>query len=91
MAPGSIGRGRAADMAVNAALPAMHAYAGIRGEARLEEECVDLYRCFPRAQHNDVTREMERLLGVGKAVVNGARRQQGLHQLYRRMTLGIRK
>ena len=50
----------------------------------------ELYRRFPKLPENDVTREMARLLSSRghELEINGARRQQGLIEMYRTMTSG---
>ena len=87
-----IGRSRAADIAVNVVLPFQHAYATLQRSTGLNDRCVQLYREFPRLEDNEVIREMKRLLGAetSASLVTGARRQQGLIHLYKRMwTTGI--
>ena len=75
---GSIGAGRARDLAVNAVLPLLHSLDGAA-----ESSYLALYRLFPRLQGNEVVREMsEQLLPeTWRAEVNAARRQQGLLHL----------
>ncbi len=83
-----IGRSRAADIAVNGVLPALHAVAR-RGERwRVHERCLALYRDYPQLAENSITREMRRLLKASGRPVSraGARQQQGLIYLYRAMT-----
>ena len=79
-----IGRGRAADMAVNVVLPFMHAYGSVRGSDATVDASIRLYRAYPRLDDNEVTREMRRILGAPTVVTN-ALRQQGLMHLYRRL------
>lgn len=85
---GVIGRGRARDMAVNAVLPFMYAYAGHKRSPTLGRTCLRTYRAFPSLADNEITREMKRLLGPESdlAELKGARRHQGLIQLYRGMS-----
>ena len=73
-----VGIGRARDLAVNAVLPMLHALDG-----RAESSYLDLFRKFPKLQHNEVLREMaEQLLPEEwRSIVNSARRQQGLLHL----------
>ena len=87
MVPPFVGRGRAADIAVNVALPFLHAWAKMRVDRGLEEASVALYRGFPMQPENEITREMRRLLGRGRGPVRAstARRQQGLMRVYRDM------
>jgi hypothetical protein len=80
-----IGRGRAGEMAVNVALPFMHAYAGIKGSPDMSRHCIGLYQRFPGLEDNEVTREMARLLALeaGAKELSSARCQQGLIHLYK--------
>ena len=74
-----IGSSRARDLAVNAALPLLHALDGQQNSPYSE-----LYRRFPKLQGNEVDREMaEQLLPDNKLrnEVNSACRQQGLLHL----------
>ena len=86
--PPAIGTGRAREVAVNVALPFMHAWAGLRGDLELGRCCVELYQGFPTLPENEITREMKRLLAPEGRSINlrGARRHQGLMHLYRVMT-----
>ncbi len=82
--PAYVGPGRAADLAVNVALPFLHAWAGRGGGAQGRgSEYLGLYRRFGRLQDNTLLREMrEQLLPPAwLPEVNGARRQQGLLHL----------
>jgi hypothetical protein len=87
--PKAIGVGRAADMVVNVLLPFFGAYAGFRGSRQLHGRCTELYRAFPRLADNEITREMARLLGrdAVEAAVAGARAQQGLMHVYRKIAV----
>ena len=57
-----IGKGRARDMAVNCALPFLHALALLSGDAALERRALEIYRGFPKLQENELTREMRQQL-----------------------------
>ncbi len=85
-----VGEGRARELAVNAALPATYAWAGIRRDRGLQDSALALYRGFPGLGDNEITREMKRLLSVQERGVDitGARRQQGLLHLYKGMSRG---
>ena len=87
-----IGKGRARDLAVNAALPFMHAYAGISRSPTLRRRCLQLYYAFPNLEDNEITREMKRLLEPETEAtdVSGARRQQGLIHLYKNLAIDAR-
>ena len=83
-----IGVGRGRELAVSVVLPYTHAWAGMRGDEELRALCLREYRSFPTPEGNGITREMRRLLSQrGEVVrVTGARRHQGLMQLYRSMS-----
>ena len=90
-----IGRGRAGEAAVNAVLPFLAAWGGLRGDRELGRACRALYRAWPPLPGNEVAAEAaDRLVpgvlqlpldGMEKPgrELRGARRQQGLHHLYR--------
>ncbi|MDE2778088.1 MAG: DUF2851 family protein [Chloroflexota bacterium] len=82
--PAFIGADRARDMAVNVALPFLHA---LSGDAE-DSTALALYRKFPRLQPNEITREMaDQLLHPDwAALVTTARRQQGLIHLHRQLS-----
>ena len=85
-APPYVGLSRARDVAVNVALPFLHAYAGAARQPGRQAACLALYAKFPKLSENEITREAMRLLpSWGRAAVRGARRQQGLMALYERM------
>lgn len=80
-----IGTSRARDLAVNVALPFLHAMAAQGRAAGLSRLCLEVYRAFPATQDNEMTREMLRLLASRRAPLKlkYARQQQGLVQLYK--------
>ncbi len=85
-----IGGARAAEIAVNAALPGVCAASRLYGRGELESRAAGLYRVFPALPENAVTREARALFsGVpsGRGPGFGAREQQGLIYLYRALTL----
>ena len=87
-----VGQGRARDLAVNVALPFLHAVSeaqkgprpGSRSDAQPDGPYPALYHKFGKLQENEVTREVaEQLLPQGwRETVNSARRQQGLLHLH---------
>ena len=81
--PAYVGPGRARDLAVNAVLPFMHAWAEVSGQGPGPDVSAALYHRFPRLTDNGLTREMtEQLLPARwRGAVAGARRQQGLLHL----------
>ena len=85
-----VGVGRAREISVTAALPLLHSWAGLRRDRGLEALCLEAYRGFPKLQDNAVTREMAKLLaGAGYSPGRlGARRHQGLMQIYKEATAG---
>ena len=83
-----IGSGRAAEISVNAVLPAVYAIAGRDGRWHVHERSLALFRSHPKMPENAVTREVRRLLkaqGLAEKI-STAREQQGLIYLYRTMT-----
>jgi hypothetical protein len=87
--PPFIGGGRAGEMAVNAVLPFLHAYASARRDPELARRSIAVYQGLPKLDDNEVTREMRRRLFPEKdAPKLTARRQQGLVHLYKRMIAG---
>ena len=90
-----IGRGRAGEAAVNAVLPFLVAWSGLQGEPALGRACRALYRAWPPLPGNEVSAEAASrlvpdvlqlpLVGAEEQAgeLRGARRQQGLHHLYR--------
>jgi hypothetical protein len=77
-----IGQGRAREIAINIALPFVFAWAEANAQAGLEEQALRLYRVYPRSGDNEITRGLLKLLGPkASAVVDSARRQQGLLHL----------
>lgn len=80
-----IGTGRAQDIAVNAALPYLHAWRLYAGDAGGAQEMLRLYREYGRLPDNEITRQTARALCPPEwgRVANNARRQQGLLHLQR--------
>ena len=78
-----IGRARARDLAVNAALPFMHGVAAVWQEPDAAQAALHLYDRFPKLQENELTREMAAQLiePTWARAVSSARRQQGLLHL----------
>ena len=85
-----VGVGRAREVSATVSLPLVHAWASMRRDRELEALCLETYRGFPKLQGNAVTREMSRLLARAGASPGmlGARRHQGLMQVYREATTG---
>lgn len=80
-----IGTGRARDIAVNAALPYLHAWRLSAGDAAGAQAMLRLYREYGPLPDNEIIRQTARALCPpewGK-VANSARRQQGLLHLQR--------
>jgi len=79
---GLIGPGRAGELAVNIVLPFALAWAEGRGDAPLAEAAVAVYRRYPRTSAYGVLRPLSATLG--SRMTAGARRQQGMLDLFRR-------
>ena len=82
-----IGTATARVVAVNAVLPFLYAWAGVRRDSTLRRGCLELYRTFPSLEDNGITREMRRLMSpeIEAVQTRGARRHQGLIHLYKAM------
>jgi hypothetical protein len=81
--PPLLGRGRAADIAVNVLLPFAVAWGRANARPELAGKAVEIYRCYPRLAENALERHMVRQLGTGRYMVSTARRQQGLLHIYK--------
>jgi len=81
-----IGKDRAADILVNAVLPATYLWAKQSQSRKLEDSVLLLYDKHPKLQDNIITQQMmERLFAEKQQskMVNSAKRQQGLIYLYK--------
>jgi len=78
-----IGRGRAAEITVNVALPFAWAWGQIHRQPELAKQTLELYRSYPRLAENQVTRLMKELFFPrGGPWPKSACQQQGLLHLY---------
>ena len=72
---------------VDALLPLLLAHARTERDEDLSARMADLWQGLPRQNENAITRRMEHMMFKGRRdaqkAVNSARRQQGLHQLYK--------
>ena len=82
-----IGKERSSVIFINIIIPVLLAYARKMHDAVLEEMLFKAYKMYSRLSPNNITRFMNyRILGKDKQrknVVNTARRQQGLLQIYK--------
>ena len=78
-----IGAGRARDIAVNVALPFLHALGHLEPGEGLTSLALSSYRRSPGLAENEITREMRKLTGMPSKSRISARRHQGLMHLYR--------
>ena len=82
-----VGEERATSIVVDVLLPMLLAHGQCEDEGALVGRLRGLWEGLPRRPANAVTRRMEQTIFENKheaqKVVNSARRQQGLHQLYR--------
>lgn len=78
-----VGQGRAREIVVNVALPFAFAWAQVSLQRDLADHVLALFRGCPRSEENGAVRRLAELVsGAGaSAVVNSARRQQGLLHL----------
>lgn len=82
-----VGKERATAIIIDVLLPVFLADARSQGNEELVRRLFLLWKGMPRQSANAVTRRMQQVMfesrGAGAKVVNSARRQQGLHQLYK--------
>jgi hypothetical protein len=74
-----IGRARASEIVINAVLPFMYVW-----HREAAGRVLDLYRGFPAVCENTVEKHMREKLGLKRAEVNTACRQQGLLHIFKR-------
>ena len=88
-ASAALGEQRAREVAVNAVLPVLLAWAKAKRYRTLARACLACYQDFPALGDNTVTREARRLLGERGAKLRlSACEHQGLMRLYRRAVAG---
>lgn len=80
-----VGRERAAILLINVIIPLLLLYARRHEDKEMEGVLHEIYSHYPRLQPDSIVRFMTERIIPEKAVgvVTTARRQQGLHQLYR--------
>lgn len=91
---GEIGAGRAGEIAINAVLPLIAAWAEKRRDRSLYSKTLRLFSNHPSLPANSVSKEAERMLrirGTGPERIAGARQQQGLIHIYKTMLLRPRR
>ncbi|MDO9334664.1 MAG: DUF2851 family protein [Dehalococcoidales bacterium] len=79
-----IGRSRAKEIIVNVLFPFIAASGEGDCQPGIGEKVFELYCDYPPAAENTIERHMRVQLGVKRALLNSARRQQGLLHLYKR-------
>ncbi|MHC5034396.1 MAG: DUF2851 family protein, partial [Planctomycetota bacterium] len=82
-----VGQERALSILVDVLVPTLLAHAQVAADSELTARLNELWQGMPRRQENAVTRRMEQVVfdsqEEARRVVHSARRQQGLHQLYK--------
>jgi len=82
-----VGRQRGTSIIIDVLLPLLVAHARTEEQAELARRLHNVWRHLPRRPENAVTGRMSRVMfgdeESAREVINSARRQQGLHQLYR--------
>ncbi len=81
--PALLGRERAADIVVNVLLPFAAARGQVEEHPELAEKACGMYRRYPVLAENTLEKHMRKQLGIGRYLVNTARRQQGLIHIYK--------
>lgn len=81
-----IGRERISDMVINVFLPVLLSFAKQHKSHSMEKILYQVYNHFPRLSSNRITKFMEEfilgLINNKKNILNRAKRQQALHQIY---------
>ena len=77
-----IGRGKAAEIIINAVLPFAAAYGEISGELQLKKKAIEIYRHYPEPGDNELTRHMKLLLLLDRGHKATACQQQGLIHIF---------
>jgi hypothetical protein len=85
--PTLLGRGRAAEIIVNVLLPFASAWGQFTDETELGEQAFTLYLAYNRLAVNSIERHMMAQLGLSHRLVDSARRQQGLIQIYQNLCI----
>jgi hypothetical protein len=85
--PTLLGRGRAAEIVVNVLLPFASAWGQFTGETELGKQAFALYSSYGRLAVNSIERHMVAQLGLNHRLVDSARRQQGLIQIYQNLCI----
>ena len=80
---GSLGGGRAADIAVNVLLPFSLARSQYISSPRMAKKVLDLFLHYPRTANNSVERHLSAQLGLDKGLIDTAAKQQGLIYIYK--------
>ena len=75
IAPALLGKGRAAEIIVNVALPFFY--------ASESEAALKIYRGYHALEENTLVKHMRGQLGITRSLVSTARRQQGLLHIYK--------
>jgi hypothetical protein len=82
-APALLGNGRAAEIIINVLLPFAAAWGAGPLLPALAGKARELYRVYPRLAENTLERHMRRQVGLDRAGVDSARRQQGLLHIFK--------
>jgi hypothetical protein len=79
-----IGQSRADDIAINVLLPFVYTWGQADGQPDFAEKAFALYCQYPDVETNTVERHMRAQFALKPALVDSARRQQGLLHLYKK-------
>jgi hypothetical protein len=81
--PALLGVNRAGVIVVNVLLPFAVAFGETGADPGLVEKAMEMYHRHPVLPVNTLERHMSRQLGIGRYMVNTARRQQGLIYIFK--------
>lgn len=83
--PALLGSARVADIIINVLLPFALVQSEQTSYQEMSQKILEMYRRYPRLMVNHVERHMCNQLGIHHYLVNSARRQQGLIQIYKNL------
>jgi hypothetical protein len=81
--PVLLGSGRAGEILVNVVLPFFTAWSRINAKLELASAAREIFRHYPRLPENSLERHMLNQMNIDRQLVNSARLQQGLIQIYK--------
>jgi hypothetical protein len=81
--PALLGKDRANDIIINVLLPFTAAWGRMNSRPELASKAEKMYQAYPPLASNTIERHMSRQMGITGALINTARRQQGLLHIFK--------